>query len=120
MSPREPAAYAFDVVGACRRVREYVGAMSREHFVADTKTRDAVERQLLVIGEAIVQLRKIRPELAARLGPADQIAGFRNVLAHAYFRVDPGEVWTIVQIDVPRLQIEAERMLAEFPPPESI
>ena len=119
MTPRDPAAYVFDVVTACRRVREYAGEMSREQFLGDPKTRDAVERQLLVIGEAIVQLRKFRPELAARLGPADQIAGFRNILAHAYFRVDPGEVWTIAQVDVPRLLSEAERMLAEFPPPET-
>lgn len=118
MPLREPAAFVFDLVSACRRIRQYTEGYTREAFLGDLKTRDAVERQLSIAGEAVVQLRGIDRPLAERLGPIDQIAGFRNILVHAYFRIDPGEVWSIVAEHVPPLLIAAEALLATMPPPQ--
>lgn len=119
MQPREPAAYVFDIVSACRRVGEYTAGYTKARFIADPKTRDAVERQLAIAGEAVVRLRNQHRSLAEGLGPIDQIAGFRNVLVHAYFQVDPGEVWNIVENHVPVLLAAAEALLASMPPPPS-
>lgn len=56
---------------------------------------DAVIRNLEIIGEAVRQIpesvRSGMPEV-----PWTQIAGMRNVLAHAYFGIDPDIVWDVV------------------------
>ena len=41
-----------DILEACRRVMEYTGGLSEEEFKHDSKTVDAVVRNLTVIGEA--------------------------------------------------------------------
>ena len=43
--------------------------------------------------------------------PWRQIAGTRDRLIHAYFRVDLGAVWSVVQDDLPQAKADALRML---------
>lgn len=118
MPPRSAAAYVFDVVQACTRIVEYTKESSPDSFVADRRTRDAVERQLAIAAEAVTRLRQASPETARRLGPADRIAGFRNILVHAYFQVDPHEVFSIAVHHVPALLAAAQAVLRSMPPPE--
>ena len=42
----------------------------------------AVERKFAIIGEALSQLAKARPEMAARIPHVPQIVAFRNQLIH--------------------------------------
>ena len=61
--------------------------------------QDAVIRKLEIIGEAVKQLsdetKQRRPEI-----PWKQIAGLRDRLTHAYFGVDLGLVWVVVERDL--------------------
>jgi len=55
MSPdlnRDWRFYAEDIVEACGKVRRYVAGMNFEAFMADERTRDAVMRNIEIIGEA--------------------------------------------------------------------
>jgi uncharacterized protein with HEPN domain len=54
--------------------------------------RSAVERQFEIIGEALSQLAKIDPAVAARIPDLRRIVGFRNVLIHGYDRMDAASV----------------------------
>jgi uncharacterized protein with HEPN domain len=57
-----------------------------ESYQADLKTKSAVERQLVILGEAVNKFSKAAPE--SPLNNIPQIVSFRNRLAHNYDEVD--------------------------------
>jgi uncharacterized protein with HEPN domain len=66
MSPkaeRDWRLYADDIIEACGKVRRFVAGMSYDAFAADERTRDAVIRNIEIIGEAAGKLPK---EVTAR------------------------------------------------------
>lgn len=92
---RDPLLYVEDINEACEKVKSYSQGLKREEFFQDDMRVDAVVRNLEIIGEAVRQIpepvRSAMPEV-----PWTQIAGMRNVLAHAYFGIDPDIVWDVV------------------------
>jgi uncharacterized protein with HEPN domain len=52
----------------------------------------AVERKFEIIGEALNQVWKLDPELAARIPDIREIIAFRNVLIHGYATIDHNRV----------------------------
>ena len=94
---------------AINRIDSYVQA-GREAFFVDTKTQDAVIRNLEVIGEAVknlsADLRAQHPEM-----PWTRIAGMRDVLIHDYFGVRLETVWNAVQHRLPELKRCVEALL---------
>ncbi len=102
MSRRSVLVLIADMREATERILGYVDGYSYPAFVADTRTFDAVLRNLEVIGEAASQVpvpfRERHPEI-----PWRQIVGLRNVVVHRYFAVDPETVWTIVDGQLPSL-----------------
>ena len=71
----------------------------------------AVERRFEIIGEAISQLAKYSPELAARVPNWRGAIGFRNILIHGYAMNDDTRVWQIAQVHVPRRFLRPDPML---------
>ena len=55
-APRRDLHYLGDVVEAMQRIVTYTAPLSYEQFLADTKTQDAVIRNLQVVGEAAKKL----------------------------------------------------------------
>jgi uncharacterized protein with HEPN domain len=112
--PRDSSVYLDDILTAIGRIRLYVGDLSREAFGADTKTVDAVIRNLEIIGEAVKQLPA---DLRAEAPDIEwaKIAGLRDVLIHAYFGVDLDIVWDIVCHKVPDLEPRLRALLARRP-----
>ena len=74
--------------------------------------RSAVERQFEIMGEALNQLSKTAPELAAQIPDLPRIVAFRNVLIHGYAVVDNAIVWRAVQEHLPDLLAVLDRLLA--------
>ncbi|HJR79795.1 MAG TPA: HepT-like ribonuclease domain-containing protein [Anaerolineales bacterium] len=75
--------YLWDIREAAREIEEFLRGVKFHEFEKNKVLRYAIERQLLVIGEAAVhispQFRKKHPEINwARL------IELRNVLAHEY------------------------------------
>jgi len=75
--------------------------------------RSAVERQLAIVGEALVQLAKIDLPTASRLTDYKRIIAFRNVLVHGYAEIDDSIVWDVLQQRLSSLGQEAETLLTE-------
>ena len=57
-------------------------------YKASYLVRSAVEGQFEIIGEALNQLSKAAPDLAAKVPDHKQIIAFRNILIHGYASLD--------------------------------
>ena len=103
MSRREWSLFVADMQEAIEKIASYVDAMTFTDFQSDTRTVDAVIRNLLVLGEAA----RCLPASSKENNPGiDWIAinGLRNRIAHEYFGLSLSVIWEIVQTDLPRLQ----------------
>lgn len=100
---RDPELYLDDIRESGERIARYVEGMDFDSFAGDTKTVDAVIRNLEVIGEAVKNLpddiRARHPTIEWR-----RIAGLRDMLIHAYFGVDLEIVWDVATNKVPDLR----------------
>lgn len=104
--PLRIADYLQHILEAIDNIQDYTAGMDLDAFMADRKTRDAVIRNLEVIGEACNNVAKNHSIFAAE--HANVPWGFayemRNALSHGYFTVDQAIVWQTVQQDLPKLQ----------------
>ena len=93
--------------------------MSRETFLADKKTQQAVVLNVLILGEAAAQVGKEYPEWAEQHPevPWRSMRGMRNRLAHGYFDINLELVWDTVQLSLPALEQALVNVLAETSPP---
>ena len=107
-APRDTSVYLQDILQAIAHIDAYITNMTFDAFETDTKTQDAVVRNLEIIGEAVKRLpddfRTAHPDVAWH--PA---AAMRDFLIHEYPEVDVKAVWDTIQIDLPlfRRAIEA-------------
>ncbi len=83
-------------------------------FSADESLREAVQYRLIVAGEAV---KRLSPEFREQQNAFrwTGVAGLRDILVHAYERVDHRELWNIATISVPELMT----FIAPLLPPEA-
>jgi uncharacterized protein with HEPN domain len=100
---RNLALYLDDILTSIGKIERYTANMTREAFVADERTFDAVAHNLQVLGEAVKNIpddiRDRYPQIEWR-----KIAGLRDILAHAYFAIDDEILWDIVQTKLTELR----------------
>lgn len=103
----------YDMLRAAAILAEFTDGKSIEDYERDIMLRSAVERQFTIIGEAIAQLARFDPDVAARISDYLDIIGFRNVLIHGYADVDDALVWGMLEADLPKLIAEVRGLLGE-------
>jgi uncharacterized protein with HEPN domain len=108
---RDPGVYLKHIKLCVERILDYTRD-GRDAFFADTRTQDAVIRNLEIIGQAARDLGVAKLAAAEPGLPWHNIAGLRNVLAHQYLGVDLNMVWTIIERELPRLRVSVEALLA--------
>ena len=101
-----------DVETACRKIARYTEGRDRDEVFADEMRFDALLHNLHVIGEAVKKLPEDFRDRHADL-PWREIAGMRDVVAHAYFALDLDILWDAVQNDVPTLLLRVQQMIRE-------
>lgn len=99
------------IIDAGEAIIEFTSG-GKEEFFTDRRTRDAVVRNLEIIGEAVKrlssQLRDANPHVRWR-----DIAGLRDFAIHRYDWVDFQEIWRVVENDLRPLLEHVRRIAKE-------
>ena len=92
--------------------RGFVEGMSKEDFLADKRTQQAVVMSLVIIGEAAARIMDKHSEFIADNPeiPWRGMRGMRNRVAHGYFGVNLDVVWDTTQTALPDLLLRLERL----------
>lgn len=100
-----------DILAAVNAVAAYTDGMTFEEFVADARTRDAVVRNLMTMGESVRWIPDVILDGHPRV-PWRTMRGVRNVVVHEYFGIDDAILWETVRGDLPPLVPLLEDVLA--------
>ncbi len=101
--------YLSDILTAIDLIEKFtVDIKDYDQYINDLKTQSAVERQLVIIGEALNKLKKMEPPLA--IENDEKIIGFRNRLVHAYDSIDNSIVWAILNRHLNKLKEELKKI----------
>lgn len=104
------AALLWDMREAAREIQEFTQGVKYVRFAADKMRRYAVERQIMVIGEAARQVsddfKSAHPEI-----PWKGIIGQRNVLAHEYGEILVERIWLVAINNIPDLLQALNRLV---------
>ena len=99
-----------DVMICIENVENYVGKEKRfDEYEKNFLLQDAVERNLITIGEAINNLLKLQPGIG--ISNARKIVDARNKLTHGYDAIDNVMIWNIIIKHLPVLRDEVENLL---------
>ncbi len=113
--PFRDLTYALDILNVARLTQTFIAEVDKAVFEQDLMRQSAVIRQIEVMGEATKRIsssfRANHPKI-----PWPKIAGMRDILIHAYDRVDLDQVWTTVRVSIPDLIPQLEQLV---PPPET-
>jgi len=113
MSKRRDYDYLQDIVEAFNPIDIYVSDLSYEEFWRDTKTQDAVIRNIEVIGEAVKNLSNRLKDVYSEL-PWRDMAGARDKLIHHYFGINYEIVWTIATEELRALKPKIAAILVDI------
>lgn len=109
---RDERAYLNDIIEACTAIESAVADLDLAAYRANRLVRSSVEREFIIIGEAVAALSRIVPQHFELITNARRIVDFRNQLTHAYSIVDDAIVWLITEHDVPVLRAECASLLS--------
>lgn len=101
----------FDMLDSCRFLMELTRNEHVDKYRKDRVFRGAIERELQIIGEAMLQLKTIDPATAAGFTEHERIIGFRHILVHGYHELDSDIVWRVITDKLPVLRAELEVVL---------
>lgn len=111
---RDYRLYLADIIQSCDRISEYVAGYTFATFSANDLLVDAVARNLEIIGEATknvpANILAMRPEIIW-----SDVAGFRDVIVHQYFRVKLTVVWDAVSNEIDPIRTAASKILETLP-----
>ena len=104
--------YLWDMRKAALEVMEFMKGVPYTKFTENKMVRYAVERSLLVVGEAANHISEKFQEKHPEIAWA-QIVGLRNVLAHEYGEIKVDRIWSAATGSVPLLLQELEKLLPD-------
>jgi uncharacterized protein with HEPN domain len=113
MSLRNPKKYLYDIINCSEFVLELTKGKTVDDYKKDRVFRSALERELQIIGEAMLQLDRVSPETVEEISEHRSIIGFRHVLVHGYDSLDPDTVWNVVETKIAILLKQAKALLLQ-------
>lgn len=109
MSKRSAYLLLTDMLDAIRAIKDYTAGLDYESFLANRMARDAVVRNIQVLGEAANRVpqpfKDQQPEIEW-----SRIIRSRHILVHDYFGLDYTIIWRIITVHLPPLQQAIEQI----------
>lgn len=97
--------YLEDILICITNIDDYIGVPKTfENYNANFLLQDAVERNIITIGEAMNSILKIEREIA--ISNSRKIVDARNKLTHGYDDIENLQIWSIIVNYLPILKIE--------------
>jgi uncharacterized protein with HEPN domain len=113
MAYRNISVWLEDILIALEKIRKYTaGITSFEEYSKNFMVRDATERNLEIISEALKNAEKLQPSIP--ISDIPQIIGLRNIINHQYFEVEHEIIWLIIQTNLPVLETEVKKILDDY------
>ena len=107
---KDSSVYLQDLIERIERLEEYLSAVTEAEYLASNMMRDAVERNLEIIGEAAGRI----PEALRFQAPAipwKRIVGLRNIVIHQYRGIDQSVIWDTATRRLPALKSDFATLL---------
>ncbi len=104
--------YLLHIRDAIHKIFQYTKG-GRQDFFKDTRTQDAVVRNLEITGEAVKNISTALKDAHPQV-PGKRIAGMRDKIIHEYFGVNLELVWDVVQQDLRSFYRKVEELLTEL------
>lgn len=113
MKQQDEIFFLKDIQNSLCKIFKYTKGMSYEDFLNDDKTKDAVERNFEIIGEAV---KHLSDEFRNRYShiPFRQIAGMRDKLIHDYFGIDYEIVWKTITTKLPQFELDILELIEKL------
>ena len=108
---RDVSAYLQDVLDACNSIEDVMSSVSLDEYRCKRAVRSAVEREFIIIGEALRRVSALDESLFCSISNSRAIVDFRNLLAHDYGAVDDDAVFGLVYSDLIVLKAEVGELL---------
>jgi len=102
MSSRSAKARIQDILNAIDSIQSRTAGMSFNQFSQDETIVKSVLYDLIVIGEAAINVPADVQALASEL-PWRLMSDMRNIMAHEYFQVNLRVTWSTIQNNLPPL-----------------
>jgi uncharacterized protein with HEPN domain len=104
--------YIKDMIDSAERIQQKTQNITKYDLENDDTLRLAIERLFEILGEAANRLPKDLQEKYMTI-PWGDIIGMRNIIIHAYDKIDIDIVWNAVQLRLPELKENLTQMLSE-------
>jgi len=108
---RDLSAYLQDILEACEAIEDVMSGVSLEEYRSKRAVRSAVEREFIIIGEALRRISCLDEKLFSSISNSRAIVDFRNLLAHDYGAVDDDAVFGLVYSDLIVLKAEVSELV---------
>ena len=104
--------YLWDMRKYALEIKEIIKGVPHAKFVENKTTRYAIERLLLIVGEAANHVSKEFQEEHPEIEWA-QIIGLRNILAHEYGEVKMDKIYLAAMKAIPTLLKNLDPLISE-------
>lgn len=104
------------ILQACNDLLEYKDKYDYETAIKSPILFYGFVKLVEIIGEASYMLTKEFREFHSQL-PWKEMVAMRHVLVHGYYTIEPKDLWTTIQKDIPVLKPQIENLLntVDFP-----
>ena len=109
---RESSAYLYDIVEACDAIEDVMTGVTLEDYRKKRSVRSSVEREFIIIGEALRRISVLDGCLFMTISNSRSIVDFRNLLTHNYGAVNDAAVYGRVYSDLIVLKAEVTELLS--------
>jgi uncharacterized protein with HEPN domain len=101
--------YLIHILECIEKIEDYTNE-GKDFFEEDSKTQDAVLRNLQTLSESSMRISE-ELQLQYSTVPWREIHAFRNVVVHDYLGVELDQIWDIIMIDLLELKVSVVKSL---------